>query len=209
MKSVVLFSGGLDSAVTAALAVACYGAPAVLLLHQPYGSRQQEPEGKAVARLAAHFGCEFLVVPHPWLGALGGSSLTGAGDLQGAATVVPGRNGLFLATAVAVAQARGARRVLIGAHASDHQDYPDCRREWLETQSLAARWAYGVEIEAPFVELTKAAVVQEGIRLGVPFELTYSCYAGTEPACEVCAACWERRQALAACGLATERSEQR
>ncbi len=120
------------------------------------------------------------------------------------ATVVPNRNAVFLSIAVAYAVSVGARAVLFGAHHSDRGVYPDCRREFVLAFERAERLAIddeGFRVEAPFVDMDKADIVKLGVELGVPFELTWSCYRGGELHCGVCSSCRERKRAFLEAGV--------
>ncbi|MCQ8892481.1 MAG: 7-cyano-7-deazaguanine synthase QueC [Candidatus Methanosuratincola sp.] len=117
--------------------------------------------------------------------------------------IVPFRNAVLLSAAVAYADSIGARHVLYGAHASDAENYPDCRREFVEAMERAARLGTGsdISIEAPLLSLKKSEVVRLGARLGVPFELTWSCYRDGEIHCGSCESCENRKRAFAEAGV--------
>lgn len=117
--------------------------------------------------------------------------------------IVPFRNAVLLSAAVAYADSIGARLVLYGAHASDAENYPDCRREFVEAMERAARLGTGsdISIEAPLLSLKKSEVVRLGARLGVPFELTWSCYRDGEVHCGSCESCENRRRAFIEAGV--------
>jgi 7-cyano-7-deazaguanine synthase len=119
------------------------------------------------------------------------------------ATVVPNRNMILLAVAIGRAVAVGAEAVAYAAHAGDHTIYPDCRPEFVDALAQAALlcdWR-PIQILRPFVSWTKGAIVREGVRLGVPFELTWSCYEGEERPCGKCGTCVERAEAFAQEGI--------
>jgi len=116
-----------------------------------------------------------------------------------AVTVVPNRNAVFLSLAVAYSQSVGCDVVLYGAHHSDRGVYPDCRREFVSAFEAAERLATDNErlvIDAPFAEMDKSQIVALGARLGVPFERTWSCYAGRGIHCGSCSSCRERKRAF-------------
>lgn len=117
--------------------------------------------------------------------------------------VVPFRNAVLLSVAVAYAGSIGASHVLYGAHASDAENYPDCRREFVEAMQRAARLGTGSEIsiEAPLISLKKGEVVRLGSRLGVPFELTWSCYRDGGVHCGSCESCENRKRAFLEAGV--------
>ncbi len=214
-KAVILLSGGLDSATTLAIArsdgFSCY------TMSFDYGQRHRA-ELDAAARVAAHLGAaEHRVMPIG-LGALGGSALTDptlAVPEQGVGegipvTYVPARNTVFLALALGWAEVLGARDIFIGVNAVDYSGYPDCRPEFIaafeQTANLATR--AGVEgaqfrIHSPLIDLTKAAIIQRGVALGVDYGQTVSCYQADAQgqACGVCDSCRLRRQGFAAAAI--------
>ena len=112
--------------------------------------------------------------------------------------IVPFRNAIFLSVAVAYAVSIGAAEVFYGAQGSDETFYPDCRKEFYESFENAARLGTGAEIriEAPFSNLQKSEVLKIGMELGVPFELTWSCYRGKEKHCGTCESCVNRKNAF-------------
>lgn len=120
------------------------------------------------------------------------------------ATVVPNRNMILLSLAIGWAVSLKYDAVAYAAHAGDHTIYPDCRPEFVEAMDRAAGlcdW-HRVRIERPFVHMTKADIVRRGAELGVPFELTWSCYEGGEVHCGKCGTCVERREAFERAGVA-------
>ncbi len=127
--------------------------------------------------------------------------------LNMATTVVPNRNAILLSIAYGVAVAEGDRIVATGVHAGDHFVYPDCRPRFIEAFDEMQREAvegFGDEslrLYAPFVEKTKAEIVEVGARLGVPYADTWSCYEGGETHCGLCGTCVERREAFEISGV--------
>jgi 7-cyano-7-deazaguanine synthase len=115
-------------------------------------------------------------------------------------TYVPFRNGLFLSCAASVALSKDCQVIYYGAHSDDAAGnaYPDCSDVFNEAMNKAIYEGSGhqVEIKAPFVKMTKKDVVAEGLRLKVPYELTWSCYEGHEKACGVCGTCIDRKKAF-------------
>lgn len=208
-------SGGLDS-VTLAHEVAAGGEDLVCLSFD-YGQRHRR-ELDAARACAERLGAEHHVVDLTSVGALlTGSALTDGGvdvpeghytDASMAATVVPNRNAIMLSVAVGVAAARGAVAVAAAIHAGDHPIYPDCRPAFVDAFTHEARTANegflvdGFEVRAPFLHLDKADIVRRGAALGVPFELTWSCYVGGERHCGRCGTCVERREAFDLAGVA-------
>jgi len=201
-KAIVLVSGGLDSATCLAIAqaegYACYA------LSFDYGQRSVS-ELAAAARLAEAAG----VVAHKTLpidmGAIGGSALTDRSiavpeqETQGIpVTYVPARNTVFLSYALAWAEVVSAEAIFIGVNALDYSGYPDCRPEYINAfQSLIdLATKAGVEgksmaLRTPLIDLTKAEIIDVGLRLGVDYAATVSCYQADEDgrACGRCDSC--------------------
>lgn len=117
--------------------------------------------------------------------------------------IVPFRNGVFMAVAVAYASSIAAESVLYGAQGSDEANYPDCRTEFYEAFQEAARLGTEqvITIDAPFSGMTKAEMLKEGARLGVPFQLTWSCYRNGVIHCGTCESCKNRRRAFEKSGI--------
>ena len=117
--------------------------------------------------------------------------------------IVPFRNGVFMAVAVAYASSIGAEIVLYGATGSDEANYPDCRTEFYEAFQEAARLGtdQSITIDAPFSGMTKADMLKEGVKLGVPFQLTWSCYRNEVLHCGACESCRNRRRAFEESGI--------
>ena len=112
--------------------------------------------------------------------------------------IVPFRNAIFLSAAVAYAVTVGADKIFYGAQGSDEPFYPDCRREFYEAFEKAARLGtcQEITIQAPFSDLKKSEVIKEGAKLGVPFELTWSCYLDATKHCGKCESCVNRKKAF-------------
>ncbi|MCX4681495.1 7-cyano-7-deazaguanine synthase QueC [Streptomyces sp. NBC_01433] len=213
--AVLIFSGGLDSAVTA-YKLRDEGAT-VSLLSFNYGQRHVKELAHA-ANLADQLGVSHDIVDLTSLGRiLGGSALTDPaievphGHYRAEtmrSTVVPNRNAIMLEIAAGAAVAARADAVAFGAHSGDHAIYPDCRPEFftlIEASMKAGNEGHidaGFQLVAPFLNLTKADIVREGARLGVPFALTWSCYEGGEVHCGACGTCVERQEAFAEAGVA-------
>jgi 7-cyano-7-deazaguanine synthase len=211
--AVCLLSGGLDSTVAAAWARERYE---LCILHIGYGQRAAVREREAAEAIARTLGArEFVATALPFLTALGGSALTdtaieiprGAlsepGDIP--ITQVPFRNGIFLSLATALAEARRAEAIVIGAVEEDSSGYPDCREAFLAAFERAACEGTRPEVElsvrAPLVHLRKSAIIQLGMRLGAPLQLNWSCYgAGPEP-CGTCESCLLRARGFREAGV--------
>ena len=215
-RAVVLVSGGLDSATT--LAIARDAGYACHALSFAYGQRHAA-ELAAARRVAESLGATAHRVMHlDELGRLGGSALTDDSiavpdkPTEGIpVTYVPARNTVFLSLALAWAEVLGAEDIFIGVNAVDFSGYPDCRPAFIEAFERMANLATraGVEgggrlrIHAPLIEMSKAEIIGEGIRRGVDYALTVSCYAADEAgrACGVCDSCRLRAAGFAAAGV--------
>jgi 7-cyano-7-deazaguanine synthase len=213
-KAVVLISGGLDSATCLAIAKATGYCPYALSVD--YGQRHRA-ELKAAERLAATLGAEEHKVVHLDLTAVGGSALTDPEIpvpekvSEGIpVTYVPARNTILLGLALAWAEVIEARDIFIGVNAVDYSGYPDCRPAFITAFEQVAKLGTraGIEgrpfrIHTPLIELTKAAIIHEGVRLGVDFSLTVSCYQASDEgrACGNCDACRLRRQGFERAGI--------
>ena len=204
-RSVVLLSGGLDSSVL--LAHLLRSGDEVRALAVDYGQRHRRELSSAIS-VAGRCHVPIDVIDLSALrAALPGSSQTdrdipvphGHYEAESMkATVVPNRNMILLAVAGGACAARGFDRIAIAAHAGDHAIYPDCRPEFIEAMrgALALCHYKPVEIFAPFVSMTKAEIVSLGAKLGVPLELTWSCYERDFVHCGKCGTCFERREAF-------------
>lgn len=213
-KAVVLLSGGLDSATVLAQARAdgyiCHA------LSVSYGQRHVA-ELKAAERVVSSLGAHAHQVISVNLNAVGGSALTDRSIAVPEAptagipvTYVPARNTLFLSLALGWAEVIGARDLFIGVNAVDYSGYPDCRPEFIAAFERLAGVATraGVEgaafrIHTPLIHLTKAEIIREGVRLGVDYAQTVSCYQADEEgrACGRCDSCRIRRQGFADAGI--------
>ena len=212
--TVALLSGGLDSATAAAMARA--EGDRVIGLSMDYGQRHHR-ELQAASALAAALG---LAEHHQLavnLAAWGGSALT---DLQQPlpqggvqpdvipTTYVPGRNTVFIALGLSLAEARGAHRLALGVNAVDYSGYPDCRGDYLaQYQALAdlatkaGRMGHGTRLWAPLLRINKREIVERAMALEVPIAATWSCYGNGEEPCGRCDSCRIRDQALHDAGV--------
>lgn len=211
---VVSLSGGMDSAVCAALAVDNYGADAVAALHISYGQRTEAREQTSFIAICERLGIHRrLIVRTPLFRAIGGSALTDhqievpdAPTEIGThipVTYVPFRNAHFLSAAVSWAEVLGAERIYIGAVQQDSSGYPDCRPEFYRAfnEAIRAGTREGrIQIETPLIALRKSEIVMRGLELGAPFDLTWSCYSREDQACGSCDSCVLRLRAFAAAG---------
>lgn len=222
MRALVLSSGGVDSTTCLGLAVSQYGAENVTALAITYGQKHDK-EVQAARAVAAHYGVELIELDLSLIFQYDTtcSLLTGSDteipresyadqlkktDGKPVSTYVPFRNGLFLSSAASIALSKGCEVIYYGAHSDDAAGnaYPDCSEAFNKAMNDAIFLGSGnqLHIEAPFVRLTKADVVKIGLELGVPYELTWSCYEGGETPCGVCGTCRDRAAAFAANGIA-------
>ncbi len=215
-RAVVLLSGGLDSAT--ALAVARSEGREAYALSFDYGQRHRA-ELDAARRVAAHLGAAAHRILTLDLAVFGGSALTDTaldvptgGVAEGVIpiTYVPARNTVMLSLALAWAEVLEAQDIFIGANAVDYSGYPDCRPEYLQAFERMANLAlksavegHPVRIRAPLVDLAKADIIRLGVRLGVDYALTVSCYqadAGGR-ACGLCDSCRLRQAGFLAAAV--------
>ncbi len=208
-KAIVLLSGGLDSATAAAQAMADGYAPIALSFR--YGQRHERVL-EAARHVAAHLGIAAHHIMDVNLAQWGGSSLTDLNETlpqdgvqTGAipSTYVPGRNTVFIAIALSLAEAKGAEAIYLGINAVDYSGYPDCRPEYLaafqqlaQLSSKAGLEGKAPELVAPLVMDSKVDIVHRALGLGVPIEKTWSCYEGDEEPCGRCDSCRIRDKAL-------------
>lgn len=214
-KAVVLHSGGLDS--TTALYLAKSQGYAVFALSFSYGQRHSKELdiARKVATLAGVYDHQVVAIPlHLW----GGSALTDSAvevpdfapdSTEIPVTYVPARNLVFLSIAASYAEAIGSTDIFIGVSQVDYSGYVDCRPAFIEAMEAAVNQGTvcaveqgrRIKIHAPFMHISKADEIALGIKLGVPYEHTWSCYKGGEKPCGTCDSCQLRQQAFAKAGL--------
>ena len=215
MKKVVLLSGGVDSTTCLALALKDTSPEDVLAVNMYYGQRH-EKEMLSARKIAAYYGVELMEMDLSIIFSKSDCSLlkssknsipeeTYAEQLKKTngkpvSTYVPFRNGLMLSAAASIAVSVGAEFVFYGAHADDAAGnaYPDCSPEFARSINDAIYLGTDkqVSVIAPFIHSTKADIVREGLKLGVPYNLTWSCYEGGEKPCGRCATCIDRKKAF-------------
>jgi len=213
-RAVVLLSGGLDSATVLAMALEqgfeCY------TLSVDYGQRHHA-ELAAARRVANEIGAREHRVINIDLTAFGGSALTDSkiavpenASTGIPSTYVPARNTIMLSLALAWAEVLKAQDIFFGVNAVDYSGYPDCRPEYVEAFELMANLAtkFAVEgkpltLHAPLLHLSKAQIIQQGVRLGVDYTITVSCYQANEEgkACGRCDSCRLRREGFQSAGV--------
>ncbi|HEY0007034.1 MAG TPA: 7-cyano-7-deazaguanine synthase QueC [Pyrinomonadaceae bacterium] len=212
-QAVCLVSGGMDSCVTAA--IAHEENEELAFLHVSYGQRTEERERRAFEEIADYYRIrKRLAVSIEHLARIGGSSLTeqsipvSEANLESReipSSYVPFRNAHLLAIAASWAEVIGARRIYIGAVAEDSSGYPDCRPEFYEAFERAieigTRPETSISIMTPVIAMRKSRIVLEGLKLGAPLALTWSCYQAAERACGRCDSCALRLRAFLAAGI--------
>lgn len=218
MRALVLSSGGVDSTTALGLAVSKYGAENVTSLSISYGQKHDK-EIEAAKKVAAYYGVEQLFLDLSLIFRYSNCSLLKQSSEEipeesyeeqikktngekPVSTYVPFRNGLFLSSAASIALSKDCSMIYYGAHADDAAGfaYPDCSQDFYEAMNQAVYEGSGhqLKIGAPFVKLNKAEVVKMGLELGVPYELTWSCYEGGDRPCGKCGTCLDRAKAFAA-----------
>lgn len=212
-RAVVSLSGGMDSAVCAALAARDFDAYAV---HFSYGQRTEARELASARAIAETLGFrDFLHLEVDLFRRIGGSALTDSSIAVPKApehepigesvpvTYVPFRNAHFLSAAVSWAEVLGAETIFIGAVEQDSSGYPDCRPAYYEAFQQLIRTGTkdgSIKVATPLIHLRKKEIVALGLELGAPFHLTWSCYSGSEAACGECESCVLRLRAFREAG---------
>lgn len=208
LKSLILLSGGLDSAAN--LAFAEHFDQPVLALTIDYGQRALEPELRASQKLAEYYGVPHQILDLKWLGALGGSALTSQkiavptmatdqlDDLKTAKASakqvwVPNRNGLFINAAGAIAEASGAQQIIVGFNKEEAATFPDNSSAFLGVCNLSLRYSTATHVKiACYTDMmVKTEIVQalRNLPKKFPFEMVWSCYHGGEKMCGECESC--------------------
>lgn len=221
-NALVLTSGGVDSTTALALAIEKYGKDHVIALSISYGQKHSK-EIEAAKAVAQHYGVEQLFLDLGLIFQYSNCSLLQqstedipeesyaeqiekTGGETPVSTYVPFRNGLFLSAAASIALSRDCEVIYYGAHADDAAGfaYPDCSPVFNNAMNTAIYEGSGhqLRIEAPFVNKNKSDIVAIGLKLGVPYELTWSCYEGGDKPCGKCGTCIDRAAAFAANGVA-------
>ena len=219
-KALVLFSGGVDSTTCLALAIDKYSKENVIALSISYGQKHCK-ELEAASQIVKFYGAEHISIDLAPLFSYSNCTLlqhsneeipkesyaeqlkkTNGSPVN---TYVPFRNGLFIASAASIALSKDCNIIYYGAHSDDAAGnaYPDCSEAFNTAMNTAVVEGSGhqLRIEAPFVLKSKKDVVAIGKKLGIPYELTWSCYEGSDRPCGKCATCLDRRAAFLANGI--------
>jgi len=211
MKLLCVLSGGMDS-TTAMASMIKDGHDIVGAVCFNYGSKHNDREYQAACQVAHFYGVRIERIALPFVEKLFKSDLLKSGgdvpnghyaDPSMKRTVVPFRNGIMLAIAAGYAESLGADGIVLGNHFGDHAVYPDCRPSFVFPMALAIKnGTYAkIELMAPFTAISKTDIAKIGHDLGVPFNLTYSCYNGRPDHCGLCGTCHERKEAFKDSGV--------
>ena len=212
MKAVCLLSGGMDSSTLAYLAKS--EGYDICALHLNYGQRTESKELACAQKIASLLNAkDFIAVNVGYFSQFGESSLT---DKKIAVeefdstrahvpnTYVPFRNANLLSIATSFAEAKYADAIFIGVQSLDYSGYPDCRPQFIEAFQrvidLGTKDITSITLKTPFIRMTKTDILNVGMKLGVPYEHTWSCYQKEEKACGTCGSCHFRKEAFAAIG---------
>ncbi len=210
MKVVVLCSGGMDSVT--ALHWARREHDVVAAVSFDYGAKHNHCEIPFAAEHAQAIGVRHEIIALDFVNRLFASDLLKSGGAipEGhyeaenmRQTVVPFRNAIMLSITCGMAESAGAEGLVIAAHGGDHAIYPDCREEFMRAMGDAMRLGTyaAVKLLRPFITMNKGQIAAAGVRLGVDFSRTWSCYKGGSIHCGKCGTCVERREAFALAGL--------
>jgi len=215
MKKIVLFSGGLDSTTCLAKAVSECGSENVIAMSMYYGQKH-EKEIDCAKKLVEYYKVKHIQYDLSKIFETSDCTLLKRNDAEipeesyavqmekadgkPVSTYVPFRNGLFLSVAASVALAEGADVIMYGAHKDDAAGsaYPDCSELFCLLMKNAIYEGTGkqIKLEAPYINKNKADIVADGLKLNVPYELTWSCYEGGDHPCGKCGTCIDRQKAF-------------
>lgn len=206
--SILILSGGVDSTTL----LYDYQERIALAVTFDYGSKHNAREIPFARLHCQRLGIEHLVIPLAFMAQYFSSSLLQGGEAipEGhyaeenmKSTVVPFRNGIMLSVAVGLAESRGLKHVMMANHAGDHTIYPDCRPEFVDAFSEAARTGTfpGITLVSPYTHLTKGQIAARGRQLGIDYSETWSCYKGGVIHCGRCGTCVERHEAMLEAGI--------
>ena len=213
MKAVCLLSGGMDSSTLAYLAQS--EGYEICALHLNYGQRTERKELACAKKIASLLDAqEFVEVDVGYFSKFGASSLTDKeisvetfdpARAHVPNTYVPFRNANLLSIATSFAEAKGAEAIYIGVQSLDYSGYPDCRPQFIEAFQkvidLGTKDTTKITLKTPFIHMTKTDILRVGMKLGVPYEHTWSCYRNEGKACGTCGSCHFRQEAFAAIGI--------
>ena len=207
-NAILILSGGVDSVTL----LYDYQDQIALAVSFDYGSNHNAREIPFAKLHCERLGIAHMVIPLSFMAEhfksslLEGSEAIPEGNYDDdnmKSTVVPFRNGIMLSIAVGLAESRGLKHVMMANHGGDHAIYPDCRPEFVDAFSEAARTGTyeGVTLLSPYTNLTKADIVRRVKVLNIDYSETWSCYKGGDKHCGLCGTCRERREAFAEAGV--------
>ncbi len=209
-KIIVSLSGGMDSGTL--LAVAKSKGHEINAVGFRYGSKHEQWETQAAVSIVHHYSVHSRQIDlSPVMEGFRSNLMRDGGDIPEGhyeaesmkLTVVPGRNLIFASVLTGIAWSVGASEVWLGIHAGDHAIYPDCRPQWFEAMKKAVELGsdHLVTLKAPFLYVNKAEILCQGLKLGVPYQLTRTCYKDQLTACGRCGSCQERLASFRANGV--------
>ena len=208
MKFVAVLSGGMDSGV--AMAKARQEGSVELAITFDYGQMAAKKEKEYARKLCEYYGIPHRVIELPWLGELGGGLTTGeipevseetlerVAEETAKAVWIPNRNMVFISIAAAFAEAMKCDAVVVGFNGEEAATFPDNSAKFVEAMNKTLEIVNGIEVYAPLVKLDKTEIVKLGMKMGFPFELTWSCYYSYEEPCGKCESCVRRQRAFRA-----------
>ena len=209
-KAIVLLSGGIDSSTTLYIAQRKGYEPFCLIFDYHQRHKKEIELAKAVAK-CANVGYKVIKIslPESKCSLLNLSMPLKSGKEKIPSTYVPARNIIFLAYAVSYAETWGTRAIFIGVNQVDYSGYPDCRETFISAfnqmievgTKSGAQKRENIKVIAPLVKLTKGEIIKLGMKLGVPYHLTWSCYAGGEKPCLKCDSCKFRLKGFREAGI--------
>jgi len=215
-KAISVMSGGLDCTVATSVYDKDYEIHAITF---NYGQKASEQEIKASGKICEKMGWNHYVVDLPWLAQISNSSLNTSEEIpevteedlnniekssETASNVwVPARNTVFTSIALSYAESIGAEIIIVGWNGEEGETFPDNSKEYLEefNELIEVGSPDKIRIEAPAIDLNKEEIVELGIEVGAPMELSYSCYKGEEKPCGVCESCMRRKRAFKKMGI--------
>ena len=215
-KAISVLSGGLDCTVATSVYAKEYDIHAITF---NYGQKAFEQELLASKAICERMGFEHSVIDLPWLAEISNSSLNTDEDIpevseddlddikkssQTASSVwVPARNMVFTAIATSYAESIGAEIIIVGWNGEEGETFPDNSKEYLNefNELINVGSPDKIKIEAPAIDLNKEEIVELGVEVGAPMELSYSCYKGDEKPCGVCESCMRRKRAFKKMGI--------
>ncbi len=207
--AVIILSGGMDSCTL----LHEFRDDIAIAITFDYGSKQNHKEQLCAVEQCKTLGIKHIIIPLDFMNLYFKSALLSNSseeipegnydDENMKVTVVPFRNGIMLAIACGIAESNGLHRVMIANHAGDHAIYPDCRQAFIDAMSMAMQQGTyeGIEVFAPYTNLSKTDIARHGKALGVDYSKTYSCYKGGDKHCGKCGTCRERIEALRDAGI--------